>query len=543
MRSTRMMAVMMAALLLAASAGPAWAVDAPKWVAAVYMAAQNAVGLRWNGVPGATGYKVLRSMAKGKDYVEIYSGAQPQFFDKTVEPADTYFYVLQAIDAGGPSANSEEKSVLIPGQKVQKVEPPQWDRVTSTETTEFGKTSFKVGLFWKKNPNPNIVAYNVYRSEAKGKDYQLLGSVSETQYVDVAVQQDKTYYYVLTALDNAFEETKHSEEKDIALKVTVQAAKPKKEEVPNPKLAVRKTKLLKKVESGENYTFRAPGDTGVDADGNIYIMDAGLNNVKVFDQYGEYIQTIGESGIEEGKILFAMGMGVTPEGDVYVGDRTTPGRIVVYDSKGKWLRNIIAPPVTEERKKKFNIEMNPVFADVAVDPKSGQIYGIDNNAARVCVFDSRGKFLFEFGDPGSDNGQFVSPGWCAINAKGELHICNGLNRRVEVFDLEGKFLRKYGISKSFIGSFIGPTGITFDDAGRPIVMDTAMGTIQAFDAEKGDYLYSFGDETGAIDQESKQRPILPIRSPVGVTFNPKTKALVFSLAMDKAFMIREILPE
>ena len=45
-----------AALSLFCAAG-AEAIDAPRWVAALHIAAQKANGLRWNPVPGASGYK------------------------------------------------------------------------------------------------------------------------------------------------------------------------------------------------------------------------------------------------------------------------------------------------------------------------------------------------------------------------------------------------------------------------------------------------------------------------------------------------------
>ena len=91
----------------------AQAVDAPKWVAVLHVAAQEAVGLRWMPVSGATEYKVLRSTTAGSGYAEIASTAQPQHFDKEIEPGTTYYYVLQAVAGAEVSPNSEEKSVAI----------------------------------------------------------------------------------------------------------------------------------------------------------------------------------------------------------------------------------------------------------------------------------------------------------------------------------------------------------------------------------------------------------------------------------------------
>ncbi|HEY5998729.1 MAG TPA: VIT domain-containing protein [bacterium] len=103
------------AVLLATLAVGAPNVAPPKWVAALFVEAQNAVGLRWEPVPGATGYKVLRSTTKGKDHKEIAAVTVPQHFDTKIERGETYYYKLQTVagDATGPL--SEEKEVVVPG--------------------------------------------------------------------------------------------------------------------------------------------------------------------------------------------------------------------------------------------------------------------------------------------------------------------------------------------------------------------------------------------------------------------------------------------
>ncbi len=538
----KLMTIAVVSLTLAGMASVAFAADPPKWVAAIYVEAQKVVGLRWNVVAGATGYKILRSTTKGSGYAEIGTSTAPQFIDKTLTPGETYFYVLQSVAGGDVSPNSEEKSVVIPGaKKVEVVSPPTWDHINPQQSTEFGKVNFKVGLFWQKSASPNVVAYNVYRSEASGKDYQLVGSVSETQYLDAAVEQDKTYYYVVTALDNLFQETKYSEEKPVTLKVVAQEIT-KKENAPDNKITVRKSKLIKNVDYGDNYQFIAPGDTAVDEDGNIYVMDVVQANVTVFDANGEFIRVVGgKNSGEENKLAFPLGIGLAPDGTLYVADRSSPGRLVVYDRRGKWLKQIVVPPASEELKKRFNMVLEPMFSDVAVNSK-GEIFAIDNAYARLCKFDDRGNYLGEFGGPGTEDGMFINAGWLAINSKDEVHICNGMNRRIEVYDSNGKFLRNYGLSKTFVGSFIGATGIGFDKQDNTWVVDASIGNIQVFQAVTGNYLFTVGDETGDIDQESKQRSTLAIGNPVGISFNQKTNQFVFSLSQNKMFQIRELMP-
>ena len=61
--------------LATAWAVPALAIDAPNWVAVLYVEGQKMVGLRWMPVPGATEYKDLRSDTAGSGSAEIATAA------------------------------------------------------------------------------------------------------------------------------------------------------------------------------------------------------------------------------------------------------------------------------------------------------------------------------------------------------------------------------------------------------------------------------------------------------------------------------------
>ena len=65
----------------------AGALEAPKWVAALHIPAQKAVGLRWTAVTGATGYQVLRSTTSGGDFrvindSSVHEKSAPQYFSR-----------------------------------------------------------------------------------------------------------------------------------------------------------------------------------------------------------------------------------------------------------------------------------------------------------------------------------------------------------------------------------------------------------------------------------------------------------------------------
>jgi Ca-activated chloride channel family protein len=204
-------AVLAPVLLLASAAGSSAPLEPPRWIAALYLDAQSSVGLRWAPVPGATGYKVLRSIVKGKDHREVAAPAEPQYFDKAVERGGTYFYVLQAVAGGDTSRISEEKTVTVPGMRLRTTTSPELTEPRASTTTEFGKSSAKVGLEWKKDES--AVAYNVYRREEGSNERVLVGSTSDERYLDANVDPNKKYHYSVSALDQSFTESAPSTER------------------------------------------------------------------------------------------------------------------------------------------------------------------------------------------------------------------------------------------------------------------------------------------------------------------------------------------
>jgi sugar lactone lactonase YvrE len=86
-------------------------------------------------------------------------------------------------------------------------------------------------------------------------------------------------------------------------------------------------------------------------------------------------------------------------------------------------------------------------ADIAIDAANGDVYIADGYGNhRVVVFDAKGKFLRQWGDAGADRGLFSLMGGghphCAVfDHDGLLYICDRGNDRIEVFDKVGALKR------------------------------------------------------------------------------------------------------
>jgi len=79
-------------------------------------------------------------------------------------------------------------------------------------------------------------------------------------------------------------------------------------------------------------------------------------------------------------------------------------------------------------------------ANIAVDPTNGDVYIADGYGNhRVVVFDSKGTYLRQWGNAGTDPGQFQPgdgghPHCVRISTEGLLYVCDRGNDRIQVFD-------------------------------------------------------------------------------------------------------------
>jgi hypothetical protein len=66
--------------------------------------------LAWNAAPGASSYRVYRATVPGGPYTRITSTSGTTYTNGSLTTGRTYYYVVQAINAAGGSANSAEVS-------------------------------------------------------------------------------------------------------------------------------------------------------------------------------------------------------------------------------------------------------------------------------------------------------------------------------------------------------------------------------------------------------------------------------------------------
>src|SRR5207245_9216864 len=74
---------------------------------------------------------------------------------------------------------------------------------------------------------------------------------------------------------------------------------------------------------------------------------------------------------------------------------------------------------------------------------NGDLYVSDGyGIARVHRFSPNGKLLASWGEPGTGPGQFMLPHGIAVDATGNVLVCDRESDRIQVFTAEGRFLRE-----------------------------------------------------------------------------------------------------
>jgi DNA-binding beta-propeller fold protein YncE len=88
-------------------------------------------------------------------------------------------------------------------------------------------------------------------------------------------------------------------------------------------------------------------------------------------------------------------------------------------------------------------------------------------------------------------GDFAKPTGVAVDADGNLYVCDTLNNRVEIFDADGRFIKTFGKSGDGPGYFARPKGIAIDADGNIWVADGLQDRVQVFNQEN-QLLITFG---------------------------------------------------
>ncbi|XP_066270971.1 tripartite motif-containing protein 3-like [Branchiostoma lanceolatum] len=248
--------------------------------------------------------------------------------------------------------------------------------------------------------------------------------------------------------------------------------------------------------------FCSPERIAVSEDGDVFVLDCGLQraSIQVFDlngvfqqrilfegvnvramtfrEYEKHIIVLGSSPKESCMVLQeyskygylhrSMRLGIPflrkaditecPDGNVAIVDENS-GNVYIIDQQGR-------------RVATFSADDNPgrsTSCSIATDPTNGNIVVTLATKESVKVFDSYGRFDFEFGSFGNAEGQLYHPTGVCTDSMGNIIVADSGNHQIQMFDSSGRFLRVIASDREKLQW---PRAIDLTSDDRVVVADT-----------------------------------------------------------------------
>ena len=229
----------------------------------------------------------------------------------------------------------------------------------------------------------------------------------------------------------------------------------------------------------------------VNSDGKIAVTDINGHCGYVFDRDGNCLRKIGCEGENPGQFSYPSRVSYVNNNEILIADQGNH-RIqciniqtgTVVNSFGKYgsgkgeFKNPLDVCLDDERRivvtdcgnhriqvLSQKLETLTMFGDSGPEklneplsciPYKNMFLVADGGKNCIKVFDQTGTFLYKFGKPGDQDGQFDWPSYMLLDSSNNLLVCDYDNNRVQQFSLDGRF-----------------TGKTITDLPRPVGIATA----------------------------------------------------------------------
>ena len=232
----------------------------------------------------------------------------------------------------------------------------------------------------------------------------------------------------------------------------------------------------------------------------IFITDMNNNRIVVLNEKGEFIRSFGKN-----LVRCPNGICIDKGNRVYVTNRANK-KIMLFNSKGEYITEVHdGETLKEPRGIAQDAQGNLIVCDsgnkcVRFFSPEGHILKTigkgwlqkpfdclcyedkilvsDYDTHLIKVYNSNGRFLYEFGKHGTGDGEFNAPTGLAVDKTGHLLVCCENSPNVHVFTLEGKFVTKFGNGES---EFVRPTSVSILKSGVIVVCEFGNCRLQTFE--------------------------------------------------------------
>ena len=212
-----------------------------------------------------------------------------------------------------------------------------------------------------------------------------------------------------------------------------------------------------------------------DPEKHVWIIDDQQHVIWKFTNDGKValtLGTVGKRGRDAG-VLFDRPTDIDwlPDGTFFISDGYGGTRVAKFDKDGKFLMDWGNPP--KDPANPGPNEWNTVHS-IAIS-KDGRLFVVDRGHRRFQIFDVNGKFLDMF-----TTGVNSSPYYHFISTDGYLWVGDGGTQRILKYDLDGNYLYGWGGPGGQPGQFRGPHQLTTDQEGNLYVAEVFNGRVVKF---------------------------------------------------------------
>jgi sugar lactone lactonase YvrE len=450
--------------------------DGPKLVGAFFV--KGKVGLKWTAVNDASKYAIFRQK-DGAEFIKIGTTDKTNYFDTNIEAGAKYVYKIAAL-VGEVEVFGITKNVKIPAE-IDAFAAPQ-DLVSRLDDRGKG-----IHLRWKKQKS--AVAFNIYRSTTSGGEYEMVGNATDFKYVDREnMVAGETYYYVVTAMNDEFEESGYSNEISVKFglsKEEIAAAKKAESNIKLDSINIELAFTVSKDSKFKEADFERPTSFAFNSKGDIYIVSDIGRRVYCTDSNGNPKFSFGSFSEEEpdkvpnGAFKFPFTVAIDNNDRVYVSD-IEANNIQIFTPEGKFIRKISV--VTSKDEKPFRTNGMCILKD-------GRILCTDTGNHRVLILNPDGEILSSFINAGEYNCQY--PNGIALINDTTFVFTNPIAGKIVVSTLNGKMLQSFGGQGMTVGVFGRALGVSVSEDGLIWITDGMGATIQAF-TQKGEVKIAIG---------------------------------------------------
>ena len=141
--------------------------------------------------------------------LQIAAPKEPEYQDTGFDYGKTYVYVVRTVvnEAGAPRESADSAPAIVTPKDIFPPEAPR-DVVAAVLPGAAGGAGV-VDLSWSLNVETDLAGYRIYRSESEGARGQPLTPdlLPTPAYRDATVQSGRRYWYAVTAVDRAGNES------------------------------------------------------------------------------------------------------------------------------------------------------------------------------------------------------------------------------------------------------------------------------------------------------------------------------------------------